>query len=186
MKQYICFLRWLSGYVYEFELLARPLDKLANLNKPGKLEWNDAKQILFDALKNGVARYFKCSSTTPDGKYCLMSDCCDIGGAWTLLQQQWDNINNEYRWYIIKFKSLILPRNIRNRHITIREFWIAVNGVQYNKPYLLGKPFYLVVDHKNLIYFLRGTTIKMEDNQLLCRLRASLSMYDYYIFWNVH
>ena len=146
------------------------------------MKWDESKQILFDELKAGVARYFKCSSTTPDGKYCLMSDCCDIGGAWVLLQQQWDNINNEYRWYIIKFKSIILPKNIRGKHITIREFWMAVFGVESCQFYLIGKQFYLVVDHKNLIYFLRGTTIKMEDNPLLCRLRTALSMYDYLIF----
>ena len=58
------------------------------------------------------------------------------------------------------------------------------NIIRYICPYLIGRAFYLVVDHKNLINFVKGTTNAMEQNSLLCRLRAKLAIYDYYIFWN--
>ena len=140
-KQGIQFMRFIQSYRYGFARIAQPLSKFDR--KDVKWKFDEIEKAAWDELTQDVMNAFKLSYPTKDGMYMCTSDCCDLGMAHVLLQKQFDEVLQKYRWFIIRFRSKLLPRSIVEtaKSIGIKELYTAVDGVKANKFYLLRGKF---------------------------------------------
>ena len=143
-------------------------------------EFEIEQKEVWKNIKKRIQNSFKLSYPTPTGMFMSVSDCCGIGMSWALLQKQWCEVLGKYLWHIIRFKSKLLPKNMVEsaKHISVKEMYTSIKGIQHNKYYLMPKTFILVIDHKNLKHLFDGTALTLEENEIMLSYVYRLRLLD--------
>jgi transposase InsO family protein/predicted aspartyl protease len=137
----------LSGYyrrfIKDYSKIAVPLTNL--LKKDVKFEWTSECQQAFDILKEALisAPVLRFADFTKP--FYLHTDASNYAVGAVLCQKD-DNDHD----YPIAYASKLLSPAERNYSITEKEALAAVWAVLYFRPYLYGRRFTLVTDHKAL------------------------------------
>lgn len=165
VRRFVAMANYYRKFIPEFSITSIPLNSLTRKNTP--FEWNSDCENAFVKLKNQLA-----SPTTlafPDftQEFTLTVDASLLGCGAVLSQEGRP----------IAFASKSFSRADRNKS-TIEQELIAVHwSIGHFRPYLYGKHFIVLSDHKPLVhlYSLKETTPK------LTRLRLDLAEYNFSI-----
>jgi len=163
----------LSGYyrkfIQSYSLIAKPLTTL--LRKDVKFEWTDECQKSFDTLRNALCTEPILQYPDFDKTFILTTDASGKAlGA--ILSQQHDDKDLP-----VAYASRTLSKSENNYSTTELECLAIVFGVKQFRPYLYGRKFTIITDHRPLqwLFNLKDPLSK------LARWRIFLEQYDYNI-----
>ena len=127
--------------------------KLKNMKLPvKKFEWGDEHTVVFNAIKEAVAKITKVHYYDATRETRVKCDASHDGLGATLEQQ-----NDKGLWVPISFASRYLNAQEKKYSTNELELLAVVWAVDRYKHYLLGKPFIIATDHKALHQHWMGT-----------------------------
>lgn len=163
----------LAGYyrrfVPMFSKIAAPLHKL--LKKDIKYEWGSAQENAFQSLKQKLMREPILQYPDFSKEFVVTTDASNDGVGAVLSQGQ---IGKDLP---IAYASRSLNKAEKNYSTTEKELLAIVWGIKHFRPYLYGRKFKVVSDHRPLTWIMN---IKDPGSRLI-RWRLLLEEYDYEI-----
>lgn len=167
LQRFIGFVNFYRKYIPEFSRIALPLYKLCK--KDIVYTWSEQAQIAFDTLRQKLMNPPVLAYPRFDLPFVVISDASNYAAAAILANRD----GKEER--PIQFFSRTF-NDAQTRYSTVhKELLAAVWGITWFRSFLLGRPFYLVVDQKSLIYILSG---KYKDTRVH-RWAIELMEYDF-------
>lgn len=165
VKSFIGLSSFYRKFIPNFSTIAEPLNELTRKNKT--FIWSTNCQIAFDLLKQQlinppILQY-------PDFRkiFTLTTDASDYGLGAILSQ------NHEGSDLPIAYASRALNKAERNYSTIEKEMLATKWGTNVYRPYLFGRKFQIVTDHKPLVSDLRNTSKRIQ------KWRIELAEYDY-------
>ena len=150
---------YLRKFVKDYAKLAAPLHKamegIPNTKKDNKSapHWEEEQQQAFDKLK---AVFSTAQGGDADGalalpdfdrEFTFMSDACDIGiGGWISQRDTQSHLRPVMFW------SRKLSKRELKYATNEKELMVIVLGIEFFKPYLYGKQFVVMTDHRPLAW----------------------------------
>jgi transposase InsO family protein len=174
VKQLRSFLGLMSYYrrfVQNFSHLAAPLHRL--LKKDVAYEWTAEHEQAFQTLKGKLVAPPILKYPDFDQPFILTTDASGEGLGAVLSQGE---ITKDRP---VAFASRTLNSAERNYSVTEKELLAIVWGMRYFRPYLYGKTFTVVTDHKPLTWIMN---VKDPGSRLL-RWRIKLEEYSYNVVY---
>jgi transposase InsO family protein len=174
VKQLRSFLGLMSYYrrfVPNFSRLAAPLHKL--LKKDVAYEWSGEHEQAFQTLKGKLVSPPVLKYPDFNRSFILTTDASGEGLGAVLSQ---GDIRKDL---LVAFASRTLNQAEKNYSTTGKELLAIVWGMRYFRPYLYGKHFLVVTDHKPLTWIMN---VKDPGSRLL-RWRIKLEEYDYEVVY---
>lgn len=169
LQRFIGFVNFYRKYIPEFSRIALPLYKLCK--KDITYIWNEQAQVAFDTLRKKLMNPPVLAYPRFDLPFVVISDASNYAAAAILTNRD----GKEER--PIQFFSRTF-NDAQSRYSTVhKELLAAVWGITWFRSFLLGRPFYLVVDQKSLIYILSG---KYKDTRVH-RWAIELMEYDFQV-----
>lgn len=165
----------LAGYyrrfVPQFSKIAAPLHKL--LKKDAKYEWEEEQENAFQSLKLKLMSQPILQYPDFSREFILTTDASNEGAGAILSQGE---IGKDRP---IAYASRSFNKSEKNYSTVEKELAAIVWGIKYFRPYLYGRKFKVVSDHKPLTWIM---SVKDPGSRLL-RWRLQLEEYDYEIVY---
>ncbi len=167
IKSFIGLSSFYRKFIPHFADIAEPLHMLTRKNR--KFIWTDKNQIAFNTLKNKLIKPPILIYPDFDKIFTVTTDASNQGlGA--ILSQQHDNNDMP-----ISYASRALKAAELN-YSTVEKEMLAVKwAVQLFRPYLFGRKFNIITDHKPLISDLKNASKRIQ------KWHVELMQYDYTI-----
>jgi len=171
LKSFLGLAGYYRRFVPHFSKIAAPLHKL--LKKDAKFAWGEDQEIAFCTLKQKLVS--KPILQYPDfsEEFILTTDASNDGAGAVLSQ---DEIGKDLP---VAFASRSFNKAERNYSTVEKELAAIVWGIKHFRPYLYGRRFKVVSDHKPLKWIMN---VKDPGSRLL-RWRIQLEEYDYEIVY---
>ena len=115
-------------------------------NKNRELIWNEAADAAFVEVKQLISDAGCLHVIAPQGELVLFTDASEVGSGWCLMQKQ------EGKWKPICYGSHKWSLAAQNWAVIQKELYGIFVGITDCSSYLLGRPFTLATDHRNLVY----------------------------------
>lgn len=136
-------------YLPSFSITAGPMNKL--LEKNYTFAWEDEQQAAFNILRGELAKPgVGLRQPDPDKPFYVHTDWSQHGIAGMLSQ-----LNDAGEPYLVACTSRSLNKHERNYPAYKGEILACVYAVKQFRPYLHGRKFHLVTDHRPLIYLMQ-------------------------------
>ena len=174
VKQLRSFLGLMSYYrrfVPKFSHIAAPLHKL--LKKDAPYEWTISQEQAFQTLKGKLLAPPVLKYPDFNERFILTTDASGEGLGAVLSQGE---IGKDLP---VAFASRTLNQAEKNYSTTEKELLAIVWGMRYFRPYLYGRKFTVVTDHKPLTWIMN---VKDPGSRLL-RWRIKLEEYEYEVMY---
>lgn len=167
IKRFVAFVNYYRRFVPNFAEYSRPLTYLTK--KRVEFKWTDECQTNFEALKNAILQpqILKYPDFNKDFKVIVDASKYACGGV---LTQEYNGIDHPINFISKTFKKGEINKS------TIEKELIAIHyAITTFRPYLFGRKFTVLSDHKPLIYLynLKNPASK------LTRIRLELEEYDF-------
>jgi hypothetical protein len=139
----------LAGYyrkfVHNFADVAKPLHELTKDNV--EFEWSDKHQKAFETLRNALITPPILAFPNFDREFIIATDASKYGVGCILKQK-----DDQGRERVIAYASKLLKGPEQTYPVTERECLALRYATQVFRPYLYGKKFRVVTDHRSLQY----------------------------------
>jgi len=171
VKQFLGLAGYYRRFIKGFSKIAKPLTNL--LKGDNDFKWKDKEQESFDILKSALCQEPILQYPDFTKPFLLTTDASGTAIGAILSQGQ---IGKDQP---ISYASRVLNDAERNYSTIEKELLAIVYAVQHFRPYLYGKKFKLITDHKPLTWL-----HKLKDpTSRLARWRIKLAEYDYEIIY---
>ena len=144
VRTFLGFAGYYRRFIAGFAMLSAPLTRLTEKHRC--FSWTDTEATAFNKLR-------ECLSNTPvlayprfDVSFCLKSDA-SADGLGAVLTQTYDDEERP-----VGFASRRMNPAEKKYSTTERELLAIIWGINHFRPYLYGKKFVIVTDHKPLTY----------------------------------
>lgn len=165
----------LTGYyrrfIKEYAKIAKPLTLL--LKKNTKFAWGVAQQYAFEKLKDILTTEPILQYPDFDKEFLLASDASNYAVGCVLSQGEMGNDKP------IAYASRVLNTSEVNYSTIEKECLGIVFGIKHFRPYLWGKRFKIITDHRPLVWLFNVSDM----NSRLARWRILLQEFDYEIVY---
>jgi hypothetical protein len=158
-------------FIKDFSKIASPLHRL--LKKGAKFEWAEAQEHAFQNLKSKLITQPILQYPDFSREFVLTTDASNDGLGAILSQ---GDVGKDLP---IAYASRSLNNAERNYSTSEKELLAIVWSMKYFRPYLYGRKFKVVTDHKPLTWIMN---VKDPGSRLL-RWRIQLDEYDYEIVY---
>ena len=159
-------------FVMNFAAKAHALTRLTR--KKSKWQWGDEEQAAFDCIKD-------CLTTSPvlgypnfNKEFLVHTDSSGWGLGCVLSQMQRPSESEEDREVVIAYASKHLTDREKKWSTTELEAYAIIHAVTVFRPYLYGRSFYVLSDHRPLEFLMN----KREPAGRLARWALKLMEYD--------
>ena len=168
VKRFVAFANYYRKFINKFAAIAQPLNNLSKKNT--KFQWTDDCQQSFDLLKQllmnpPILQYPNFSS---DNVFTLQTDASGYAIGAVLANQNGKPV---------AYASRTLNKAEKMYPTIEKELLAIVWAVKHFRPYLYGRKFKVLTDHKPLIYLFN---IKDPSSRLM-KFRILLEDYDFYV-----
>ena len=167
IKQFLGLTGYYRRFIPNFSTLTKPLTNL--LKNDVHFEWTSAQQNSFEALKEKLCEEPVLQYPDFSKPFILTTDASSIAVGGILSQGE---INKDRP---IAYASRTLTDNEIKYDTYEKEALAIVYCVKHFRPYLYGRKFTLVTDHKPLLWFKNA----QDANMRILRWRLKLAEYDY-------
>lgn len=166
-KRFIAFVNYYRRFIQNFAELARPITHLTK--KRVDFVWTDECQTCFEKLKNAILSPQILKYPDFDKKFKVTVDASQYACGGVLTQEH-DDIDHPITFISKTFKKGEINKS------TIEKELLAIHfAITTFRPYLYGKHFTVLSDHKPLIYLYK---LKNPASKLT-RIRLELEEYDF-------
>lgn len=168
VKRFVAFCNYYRKFIKNFAEIASPLNNLCRKDVP--FVWSDNCENAFVYLKNALISpsILQYPDFSEDNEFVLQTDASGIAVGAVLC-------NKNMR--PIAYASRPLNKAEKNYPTIQKELVAIVWGVKYFRPYLFGRTFTIMTDHKPLLYL-----FGMKDpSSRLLKFRLVLEEYDFKI-----
>ncbi|KAL0128551.1 hypothetical protein PUN28_003706 [Cardiocondyla obscurior] len=171
VKQFLGLAGYYRRFIKGFSKIAKPLTNL--LKKEEEFKWGEKEQECFEILKEALCKEPILQYPDFTKPFLLTTDASGIAIGGILSQ---GTIGKDQP---ISYASRVLNDAEKNYSTIEKELLAIVYCVQHFRPYLYGKKFILITDHKPLTWL-----NKLKDpTSRLARWRIKLSEYEYEIIY---
>lgn len=171
VKQFLGLAGYYRRFIKGFSKIAKPLTNL--LKKDSDFKWEDKEQESFNTLRDALCEEPILQYPDFTKPFLLTTDASGTAIGAILSQGQ---IGKDQP---ISYASRVLNDAEKNYSTIEKELLAIVYAVQHFRPYLYGKKFKLVTDHKPLTWL-----HKLKDpTSRLARWRIKLAEYDYEVIY---
>lgn len=167
VRRFVAFCNYYRRFVPNFARIAYPLNQL--LKKDSVFKWSDDCQIAFETLKTKLIQPPILQYPDFTQTFRLTTDASDIACGAVLSQLK------DGKDLPICFASRSFKKTEKHKHPSLKECYAIHWAIEYFKPYLIGRKFIIITDHRPLIYLfgMKNPTSK------LTRMRLDLETYDF-------
>jgi len=171
LKSPVGLVRYYRKFIPQFSKIAAPLHKL--LKKDAKYMWEESQEIAFRTLKQKLTSQPILQYPYFSREFILTTDASNYGAGAVLSQ------GHIGKYLPIAYASRNSNKAERNYSTVEKELAAIVWGIKQFRPYLYGRKFKIVSDHKPLTWIM---SVKDPGSRLL-RWRIKLAEYDYEIVY---
>lgn len=171
IKQFLGLAGYYRRFISRFSSIAKPLTDLLKKNKI--FVWDKPKEAAFIQLREELCKEPLLRYPDFSRKFILTTDASGYAIGGVLSQGE---VGKDPP---IAYTSRLLNSAERNYSTIERELLAVVYGVQHFRPYLYGREFYLVTDHKPLVWL---GSVKDPASRLF-RWKNLLEGYNYKIIY---
>lgn len=171
IRQFLGFVGYYRRFIPQFSKLAKPLSDL--LKKETPFKWNDSQEKAFDTLRDLLCEEPILQYPDFTRTFNVTTDASSYAVGAVLSQGE---IGKDLP---IAYCSRLLNNAERNYSTVERELLAIVYAVHYFRPYLYGREFILVTDHKPLVWL---HSVKDPTSRLV-KWRLKLAEYCYKIVY---
>lgn len=171
IKQFLGLCGFYRKFIENFSKITQPLTKL--LKKDQIFYWSQEQQRAFDILKSKLISEPILQYPDFSKEFILTTDASNFSIGAVLSQ------NHSGSDLPIAYASRTLNRAESNYNTTERELLSIVWSINHFRPYLYGRKFLIVTDHRPLIWLFN---VKDPGSKLV-RWRLKLEEYDYEIIY---
>ena len=161
LRSFLGMVNFFRDFVPHLSQVAEPWMNLTKGPKVGKnqpIEWSSTAQQGFEAVKKAISDAGCLHLIEPEGELILFTDASESGSGWCLMQQKVSDSQPEAKWHPICYGSHKWSGAAKNWSTIQKELYGIFVGITDCSSYLLGRPFTLATDHRNLVY-LRNSKI---------------------------
>lgn len=166
VKRFVAFTNYYRKFLPKFAEIAHPLNKLTRKGVP--FEWNTKCEQSFETLKQRLASppILQYPDFSDQNRFIVQTDASNNAiGA----------ILSNGNGLPIAYASRSLNKGEKNYPVIEKELLAIVWAVKYFRPYLYGRPFKILTDHKPLVYL-----FNMKDpSSRLMKFRMTLEEYNF-------
>lgn len=168
VNRFVAFANYYRRFIPNFANIVYPLNKLRKKNV--QFEWSSECQNAFEKLKLALVRppILSYPDFSDDNIFRLQTDACKTGLGAVL-----SNMNNQ----VVAYASRNLKPAETRYPIIELELLAIVWAVRHFRPYLYGRKFKILTDHKPLIYLFN----LKDPTSRLTKFRLFLEEYDFEI-----
>jgi len=168
VKRFVAFANYYRKFIPNFAEKSLPLNVLCRKNIP--FHWSLECQNSFEILKTALSKQpvLQYPNFSDENEFILKTDASGIGIGAVLA-----NKNDKP----IAYASRCLNKAELNYPTIEKELLAIVWAVKHFRPYLYGKKFKILTDHKPLIYLFNFTN----PTSRLTKFRLQLEEYDFYV-----
>lgn len=168
VKRFVAFANYYRKFIPRFAELSVPLNKLCR--KYARFEWTDECGTAFLTLKNALSHYpvLQYPDFSEKNEFILQTDASNSAIGAVL-----SNKDNRP----VAYTSRSLNKAELNYPVTHKELLAIYWSVRHFRPYLYGRRFKIVTDHKPLVYLFSLT----DPSSRLTKFRLGLEEYDFYV-----
>ncbi|KAK7108528.1 hypothetical protein V1264_016261 [Littorina saxatilis] len=171
LRAYLGTTGFYRSYIAGYSDIAAPLTDKTKKHEPEHVKWNQACQVAFDKLKEGLTNHPVVIMPDLALPYVVRTDASDRGMGAVLLQDQGKGLQP------VAYASKKLNSAEQNYATVEKECLATVWGIQKFERYLYGRHFVLETDHQPLQYLQR----MKPTNARLMRWALQLQPYDFTI-----
>lgn len=166
VKRFVAFANYYRKYIQNFANIAAPLNYLTRKNIP--FVWTKECQKSFENLKQALitSPVLQYPNFSPDNCFQVKTDASGYALGAVLA-------NGDDR--PVAFASRSLNKAERNYSVSEKELASIVFAVKHFRPYLFGRKFVILTDHRPLIYLFGMTN----PSSRLTKFRLALEEYDF-------
>src|SRR6202040_3380011 len=168
-RSFATFASYHRRFIPNFATLAAPLHRLTG---KGEFKITDEAIKSFNNLKRAIKDSVQAAIPLDDQPWRIETDASGIATAAILYQQQEDG-----NWRMVDCISAKLRDAQLNYDVYNLEMLAVIRALEEWQHYLLGQPFEIYTDHKNLSFFWKPNPLNGQQN----RWRQFLSMFDFKI-----
>lgn len=168
IKRFVAFANYYRRFIPNFSQIAAPLNNLTRKNVP--FTWSQECQTAFEKLKNALVRppILQFPNFSKENNFILKTDASGYGLGAVLS-------NMDHR--PVAYASRSLNKAERNYCTIEKELLAIVWAVKHFRPYLFGRKFTILSDHKPLLYLFGMAN----PSSRLTKFRLVLEEYDFTI-----
>lgn len=171
LKQFLGLVGYYRRFIKDFSSITQPFTSL--LKKNISFKWEMRQQINFEKLKQLLSSEPILQYPDFNKEFLLTTDASDEGIGAVLSQGV---IGNDLP---IAYASRTLNKAERNYNTTEKELLAIVWATKHFRPYLYGKRFKIITDHKPLVWLFN---VKDPSSRLM-RWRLKLEEYNYEVLY---
>lgn len=146
IKSFLGLVGYYRKFIPQFAKISKPLTKL--LNKEAKFEWTDACQESFQNLKSALTSEPILQYPDFNKPFVLTTDASNVAISSVLSQDE------NGKDFPVSYYSRTLNKAEQNYSTTGKELLAIVDSVKHFRPYLFGKKFIIITDHKPLTWLM--------------------------------
>jgi transposase InsO family protein len=171
LRQFLGLVGYYRRFIKDFSSITQPFTSL--FRKNASFKWEMQQQINFEKIKVLLSNEPILQYPDFDKEFILTTDASDEGIGAVLSQGR---IGNDLP---VAYASRTLNKAERNYNTTEKELLAIVWATKHFRPYLYGKRFKIVTDHKPLTWLFN---VKDPSSRLM-RWRLKLEEYDYEVLY---
>jgi len=171
LKSFLGLIGYYRKFIPQFSKIANPLHKL--LKKDVKYVWEENQEITFHILKQKLVSQPILQYPDYSREFILTTDASNDGAGAVLSQ---GHVGKDLP---VAYASRSFNKAEKNYSTVEKELAAIVWGIKHFRPYLYGRKFKIVSDHKPLTWIM---SVKDPGSRLL-RWRIQLEEYDYEIVY---
>lgn len=171
VRRFVAFCNYYRRFIKNFAEITTCLNSLSKKNT--KFEWTEECQKAFETLKNRLITPPILQYPDFDKPFILTTDASDFALGAILSQGE---IGNDRP---ITYASRSLNKHEKNKPVIEKELLGIHWGIQFFHPYLYGRKFVVVTDHRPLVSLFSHKN----PSSKLTRIRLELSDYDFEIVY---
>ncbi|XP_063994419.1 uncharacterized protein LOC135171776 [Diachasmimorpha longicaudata] len=171
IRQFLGLTGYYRRFIPNYAKIAKPLTSL--LMKDKKFQWGDEENKAFSNLRNALCKSPILQYPDFTKEFVITTDACGYGIAGILSQGE---IGKDLP---IAYISRVLGKSERNYSTIEKEMLAIIYAVNYFRPYVYGRKFTLVTDHRPLTWINSVSS----PNSRIVRWRLSMQDFDYRIVY---
>ena len=140
LKRWIGMVQFINKFIPDCSIELKPFHKLATK----QFHWNNEYQQKFDEIKEMVQNADILRHPDMEKEFKLYCDA-SADGMGAVLTQEYDGVDHP-----VQFSSKVFSDTQSRWHCSEQEIFSVVYHVEKFRPFLVGKPFTIFTDHKNL------------------------------------
>jgi hypothetical protein len=169
VRSFVGMANFFRNFVPSLSTVMGPLTDLTKGTKKGKIQWTEEADVAFQRTKEAILNATELAWINETDQLILYTDASDVGIGAVLVQVQ-DEVEKP-----IRFLSQKLSDVASRWTVTEKECYALFYAVTQLQFFLLGRKFYIKMDHRNLVYLYNSSVNK------LIRWRLRLQEYNFVI-----